>query len=93
MKAIYFPRAHRQRRATKLIHLDAAGQEAFEYIYTTLCNLWRLESKPSISLLLQGVVIEYARGLRSDPNALKELVAEIKVRCGVTTKEEEPVNP
>lgn len=84
MKATYLNRS-RSPRTTKRVHLDPVGQDAFDAIYSSLCRRYRrLEDRPSISLLLQGLVIRYAMSLQSDPSKLRELVEEIRSRSIVT---------
>jgi hypothetical protein len=78
MKAFY----GRDDRHPHTVHFDEASEESMRQIHELLCNRWRLTDKPSISLLLQGVIRQFAASAQDDPLALKGLMDEIKARGG-----------
>jgi hypothetical protein len=61
-------------------NLAPAGQQALEDIRRMLIKRWRLESKPSLSVMLEAVLIRWSVEMQNDPTAIKELADEIKVR-------------
>jgi hypothetical protein len=56
-------------------------------IHNALCSHWRLTDAPSVSLLLAGVIREYASAVKTDPTALRGLMDEIRARGGAVGKQ------
>ena len=82
MKAIYFTDQRSPQRKVRKVRFDPAVEESLQEIHDALCRRWRLTDRPSVSLLLAGVIRQYAESVKSDPNALKDLMAEIRRRGG-----------
>jgi hypothetical protein len=69
-----------------MLRFDEATEATLREIERMLCSRWRLHDKPSISLLVAGVVREYAASIKEDPSALKGLKDEIRARGGAVGK-------
>lgn len=73
-------------RAARTIRFDQASEQSLQEVLTALCSRWHLTDKPSLSLLVQGIVRQFALDAKDDPTYLKELAAEINARGGAIGK-------
>ncbi|MBX3301583.1 MAG: hypothetical protein KF693_05145 [Nitrospira sp.] len=64
------------------IRFGPAAHEKLNTIHTMLAKRWRLTDKPSLSLLLEGVISLWADEMQHDPSAVTDLLNEIKARGG-----------
>jgi hypothetical protein len=86
MKAIYLNNENAPQRSQHTVRFDPAVEESLDQIHAMLCSRWRLKDKPSLSLLLAGVVRQFAASVSGDPSALKGLMGEIRARGGAVGK-------
>jgi hypothetical protein len=66
--------------AQVMVHCDPASQTALADIQTALIKRWNLDNRPSISLMLQGVILAFAERVKQEPEAINVLLDEIKSR-------------
>ncbi|MDK2745536.1 MAG: hypothetical protein NDI90_21750 [Nitrospira sp. BO4] len=64
------------------IRFSRSVHERLDTIHALLASRWGVADKPSLSLLLEGVIVRWADSMRDDPTAIDELIAEIEVRGG-----------
>jgi hypothetical protein len=86
MKAVYLNNEHAPQRSIHTVRFDPATEQCLHQVHHMLCSRWRLKDKPSISLLLAGVLQEFAESVKDDPDALKGLMEEIRARGGAVGK-------
>jgi hypothetical protein len=65
------------------IRFSRPVQEKLDTIHTMLASRWGVANKPSLSLLLEGVIVRWADSMRDGPEAIDDLIAEIEARGGV----------
>jgi hypothetical protein len=80
IKRIYQRSVDPSKKSQVKAHLGMVGTEALAEIHTLLAKRWKFEGKPSLSLLLEGVIIRWAEAMKNDPKAITELANEIKAR-------------
>lgn len=71
---------------TILAHLNHSGALAFDQITSAMLKGYKVTDKPSLSLIVQSVLIRFAKEMSSDQ--LKALRAEIK-RHGCTPRKDD----
>lgn len=64
------------------IRFSRSVHEKLNTIHTMLASRWGVADKPSLSLLLEGVIARWADTMRDDPEAIEDLIAEIEARGG-----------
>ncbi len=65
------------------IRFSPSAKQGIEKIHSMLAQRWRLADKPSLSLLLEGVIVRWADTMQDDPTAITDLINEIEARGGV----------
>jgi hypothetical protein len=64
------------------IRFGPSAKDGLAVIQNLLAKRWRLEDKPSLSLLLEGVIVSWAAEMKNDPQAITDLINEIEARGG-----------
>src|SRR5688572_3201649 len=80
MKRVYQPNVDPSKKSQVKAHLGIVGTEAMAEIHTLLAKRWKLQQRPSLSLLLEAVIIRWADAMKHDPKAITELKHEILAR-------------
>ncbi len=65
------------------IRFSTSAKQGLKEIRSMLQQRWHLPKEPSLSLLLEGVIIRWAESVKDDPNAITDLITEIEARGGV----------
>jgi len=62
------------------IRFSPAARAGVAEVHRLLSKRWKFDTRPSLSLLLEAVVIRWADEMRNDPKAITELKNEILAR-------------
>ena len=68
------------------IRFSPSANDGLTSIHSMLAKRWRLADKPSLSLLLEGIIVRWADEMRNDPTAITDLIHEIEARGGARGK-------
>lgn len=84
MHRFYPPRKRglKQTSPVTSVRFSKSAHEKLNAIHTMLASRWGVADKPSLSLLLEGVIARWADSMRDDPTAVDDLIAEIEARGG-----------
>lgn len=75
-------KGHSQASPVTSIRFSQSVREKLDSIHAALASRWGMAAEPSLSLLLEGVVVRWADSMRDDPDAINDLIAEIEARGG-----------